>query len=272
MSYKLENKSDFIIVNFSEEPKIPVLEELTLKASESITMTTHALIIDLGIFYGIASRDFFRMLANVSKSLKSIGKKVFVVNACDEMIKGIKSYGLDSAVERKSTAQEVFALFLKPKIDVQFINPFVEATIKTLEVQCQLKIQSQKPYLKNQSNAQKSDIAAVIGLTSKTFQGSIAICFSESVFLALLNQMLQETNQSITKELEDGAAELLNIIFGNAKKVLNEKNYQIEKAIPTIVRGKALEVKHLTKSASVVLPFESSIGQFWIEIASEPIV
>jgi len=155
------------------------------------------------------------------------------------------------------------------KLDISFINPFIDGAIETLKIQCSFEAKAGKPFLKGKGPEIKTDIAAVIGLTSATFNGTVALCFSESLFLIMMEKMLGEKNTSITKELEDGASELLNIIFGQAKKVLNEKGYKIEKAIPTIVRGSNLSVKHLSSNPTLVLPFETEFGIFHMEITTQ---
>ncbi|MDX9731901.1 MAG: chemotaxis protein CheX, partial [Bdellovibrionales bacterium] len=112
-------------------------------------------------------------------------------------------------------------------------------------------------------------IAGVISLTSAAFKGSIAICYPQETFLSLMSHMLGETYTAITNDLEDGAAELLNITFGQAKAVLNEKGYKIDKAIPTVVRGRELRVRHVASQPTMIVPFESSSGPLHIEISLE---
>ena len=155
------------------------------------------------------------------------------------------------------------------KLDVNFINPFIEGAIQTLKLQCSFPTTAGKPFLKGSGPEIKIDIAAVIGLTSKAFNGSVAICFPQKIFLTIMEKMLGEKYTVITAELEDGASELLNIIFGHAKKELNTKGYAIEKAIPTIIRGSDMSVKHLTSSPTLVLPFDSEAGTFHIEVATQ---
>lgn len=156
-----------------------------------------------------------------------------------------------------------------PKVDVNFINPFIDGAIQTLKIQCSFAATAGKPFIKGKGPDIKTDIAGVIGLTSAAFNGSVAICFPQIVFLTMMERMLGEKYTAITKELEDGASELLNIIFGQAKKVLNEKGYAIEKAIPTIVRGSGIAVRHMTPSPTIVLPFETDVGIFHIEVATQ---
>ncbi|OFZ03677.1 MAG: hypothetical protein A2070_14450 [Bdellovibrionales bacterium GWC1_52_8] len=158
----------------------------------------------------------------------------------------------------------------KAKFDVKFINPFITATKATFEMQANTPIRIGKPFLKKEDDKVAIDIAGVISLTSPAFHGSIALCFPAKVFLAIYSNMLGEKHETITREIEDAAGEMLNIIFGQAKAELNDKaGYQIQKAIPTIVRGNQLEVHHLVRNIAVVLPFETDAGSFHLEVSTE---
>lgn len=154
-------------------------------------------------------------------------------------------------------------------MDVMFFKPFVEGTVKTLEVQANVKVSPGKPFYKEKNKKIGIDIAGVIGLASPTFHGSITLCFPQAVFLHIMNSMLDEGYQEINDEVEDGAAELLNIIFGHAKVVLNEKGYEIEKAIPSVIRGTDLTTTSLSKEPIITLPFNTPAGEFYIEISAE---
>src|SRR5271170_5183018 len=124
------------------------------------------------------------------------------------------------------------------QLDVRFFKPFVEGAINTLQTQCSLPVSSGKPFLKGQQPQPDFAIAGVIGITSASFNGTITLCFPEKVFLGAMSKMLGEEFTEITQGLQDGVAELLNIIFGQAKIVLNQQGHSIQKAIPTVVRGK----------------------------------
>jgi chemotaxis protein CheX len=113
------------------------------------------------------------------------------------------------------------------------------------------------------------EIAAVIGLTGKNFTGSIALCFPKEVFLKVMTNMLGEPYTDITDDMQDGAAELLNMIFGQAKIVLNEAGYEIEKAIPTVIKGHQIETQHPADRPVLVFPFRTEAGVFHIEIVTE---
>ena len=61
------------------------------------------------------------------------------------------------------------------------------------------------------------------------------------------------------------AGEFLNIIFGQAKAVLNEKlNMGIESSLPSILVGEDYRIHE--KIPAVVIPFQSAFGRFFLEI------
>ena len=155
------------------------------------------------------------------------------------------------------------------KFDVNFINPFAAAALETLGTQCNFKAASGKPFLKGTQPSLNIAIAGVIGMTSAAFRGSIALCFPENTFLTVMGGMLGETYKEITKDLEDGAAELMNIIFGCAKKSLAASGHTVDRAIPSVIRGEKLQIQHMSNALTIVIPFKSETGEFQIEIVVE---
>lgn len=151
------------------------------------------------------------------------------------------------------------------KVDLEVIKPFIDATLHTFKNQCQFEAAAKAPYLKGTQDQQGFDIVAIIGLTSPTLRGSISLCFPTKVFLTVMNGMLNETFKEITRELEDGAAELLNIIYGEAKTTVNNSaGYRIEMSIPTVVKGDRVSSSY-QRGTVVVIPFESASGEFYLE-------
>jgi chemotaxis protein CheX len=174
------------------------------------------------------------------------------------------SENLDEAKKRSGVV-----LKARSNIDVEFINPFLHATKKTLEVQANTPLKLLKPFLKK-TPAKDVAIAGVISLISDKFNGSITLCFPAGVFLKIYENMFGEKHTAITKELEDAAGELLNIIYGQAKIELNAKaGYDLKKALPTVLTGEKINISQQGRVPTVVLPFETDAGVFHIEIESE---
>lgn len=151
----------------------------------------------------------------------------------------------------------------------ELLQPFVQGTVDTLKVQAQLEVKPLDPFEKGTREQPSFQIAGIIGLTSAQFTGAATLCFPEATFLKIMSSMLGEEFKEITDDLQDGAAELLNMIFGQVKTRLNaDKGYQLQKAIPTIVTGRTIHTPLLSHSPAVVLPFETSAGTIHLEVTA----
>ena len=215
-----------------------------------------------------------RILAQISIHIKKVGKQLNILNSQKDLKNLVRELGLSSInfIDSNKNIEEPVQKNMEnnKKVDVNFINPFIDGVLETLKIQCGIESQPEKPILKgNYKSEEEYAIAGVIGLTSASFKGSISICFPEKTFLGIMGKMLGDNYSTITDELEDGAGEILNISFGVAKKNLNEKGYKIEKAIPTVIRGEGVVVKHLVQGKTIILPFQTELGSFCVEIAIE---
>lgn len=112
------------------------------------------------------------------------------------------------------------------------------------------------------------DCLSTLMLKSSTLVGTLSIGFGTPEFLGMLSSMLGEPYAEITAENSDAAGEMLNIIYANARKEINEAGFDFEPSIPTTVIGKSM---HLAKSnlAGQALFFEctSDFGPFLMTLS-----
>lgn len=215
------------------------------------------------------SQSAYRYFVLYNQALKSNGKNLYCVNLDQKLLGQLRADGLTSVFVPVATLEEAKrrSAPARPAVDVEFINPFIMATKKVIETQAQTPLAPGKAYLRKPSERIPMEIAGVIGLSCTEFKGSISICFRAEVFLKIYENMVGEKHDQITGEIEDAAGELLNIIFGQAKTVLNDqKGYTLEKALPTILVGEKLKLHHQSRAPAIVLPFESPAGAFHLEI------
>lgn len=246
------NTANLISKEVSE--KVDPVAGVTLDFKETLQFDTLVLLRSIGV---------------LGKFLRTKRKSFSAANASAEISTEIRLNGLDSTIRFISESVPPQAAN-KSKLNVEFVNPFISSTIKTLQTQCNMELKiGDKPFLKGSKPLPSVDIAGIIGLTSPAFKGSIAICFPKITFLGVMGGMLGEKFTDITDELQDGAGELLNIIFGQSKVIWNEKGFGVEKAIPTVIRAHEMNVRQYSNSPALILSFESAHGPFFIEIALE---
>lgn len=216
-------------------------------------------------------REFYKAVLMFKTTLRRDEKTVSSINIKPELLQQVRDDGVEPAFRPIRSLSELKAkagTAAKAPLNVAFINPFLVAVQKTLEVQCKTKVKILKPYLKKES-VKNIAIASVLALNSNNFSGSVVLCFSESVFLKIYENMFEEKVTTITPEIQDAAGELLNIIYGMAKIELNKAGYNFLKALPTVMAGEQINVRYSGAKPAVVIPFETDVGEFHLEIEFE---
>ncbi len=216
------------------------------------------------------SKDWVRDLLRLHLFLKSNDKKLRFVQASAALKSNFKTLGIDDAFKTSGTLKEAlidFGLAARRSLDTEFINPFLDSTMNVLKVQAGVDAQAGKIYLKKPNEPLLGDVSGVIGIVSENFTGAVVISFPEATFLKVMSGMLGEEYLELNQDILDGAGEITNIIFGQAKVILNGKGYGIKTALPSVVHGKDHTVSsHDLMGQSVVVPFESNSGKFFVEI------
>ena len=239
---------------------VRALEELV---DEEAFEFWQAAVIDFQSQY-IVNEDYYENFVDIGKAIKNLGKRFFVKEAPADLVEYIKENGLTGLITPIQSEQELGAFSSKKverakrpsaQMDVNFVNPIIGAVIETLKTQCSIEVKPEKAFLKNKNTHLEFDVAAAINLKSTSFNGSICLCLTEKMFLKIMQGLLGEEFHEVSEDLMDGIAEVLNITFGVAKRDLNKKNYQLEQAIPQVVKGKAVQKLLNDTRVGIVLPF-----------------
>ncbi len=153
-------------------------------------------------------------------------------------------------------------------MNVELVNPFLDAIVNVLSVMAQTDAKARKPYIKKAAKAM-GDVTGVIGLVGEQVKGSLAISFSEGAILHITSKMLGEEITELDGTAADMAGEITNMVTGGAKKGLSEKGYIFELSIPTMIVGKNHAVFHQTGGTTVIIPFDTEAGSFFVEVCFE---
>jgi chemotaxis protein CheX len=150
-------------------------------------------------------------------------------------------------------------------MDVEFINPFLGATIRVLKTMASTEARPGKPYVKKGENA-SGDVSGIIGITGDT-KGSLSITFSADCIKAVVKNMLGEECQEINDEIKDAVGEITNMISGDARRELSQKGRDLNAAIPTVVSGPSHSIRHISSGPCIAIPFETHAGPFVVEVS-----
>lgn len=145
------------------------------------------------------------------------------------------------------------------------INPFLSSVANVLSTMAMLEVSPGKPSIKNDSIS-RGDVSGIIGMTTDTINGSMAITFPDKVVFDIVNRMLGETVNEINETVTDLVGELTNMVVGGAKGLLEESGYDIGMATPVVVTGKDHEIIHKAQGQNILMPFNSESGTFYVEV------
>ncbi len=254
-------------------------ESIEANVKSWLIMDNHIHVLDFKHVLDL-KQNAYRPFILFNQKLKANSKKLFCMNIPEKMIPQMAQEGLAQVFVLIKSLEDLKA-GAKPAtgktapnrlaLDVEFINPFIHATQMVFATQASTPLKAGKPYLRQPNENLPMEIAGVISLTNPAFTGSIALCFQAKVFLKIYENMVGEKHEKIIPEIEDAAGELLNIIFGQAKTILNDKKgYALEKALPTILAGEKLTLRH-SVGPVMLLPFESEAGTFHLEVVIEKV-
>jgi len=154
-------------------------------------------------------------------------------------------------------------------MDVRYINPFLLGTQEVLLKAAQIDAQAGKPYRKVDTTA-CGDVSGIIGIMGNAV-GSLAISFKEPCILTITSRMLGETYTDICRDVFDTVGELTNMISGVARSHLEREGLKAYAAIPTVIYGKNHVILHILKSPSIVIPFDTPHGQFFVDVCIKPV-
>lgn len=147
-------------------------------------------------------------------------------------------------------------------VRVEFINPFIVAVTKTLEMMVGCKVTREPPQLKKNPQT-LYPISGIIGL-SGVVAGTVVLTMSEQLALKSASVMLMEDCTELTEDVFDAVGELTNVVAGNAKAQLEE--YKLSLSLPNVIRGHATELRFPENCQPITIPFQTDFGPLAVEI------
>ena len=148
-------------------------------------------------------------------------------------------------------------------VDLEFINVFITQTKAVLiEMSNATDLNHSPPILMSKFKGELPIvISSRIRISSDFFKGSYYIAFSKETFLNFHEKIVGEKISEINSQNKDLAGEIANIIYGKCKKKFSSEGLNLEMVIPSVHLGK------IDNSVVIVIPFDCSLGQFFIAVA-----
>jgi CheY-specific phosphatase CheX len=151
---------------------------------------------------------------------------------------------------------------------IEFVNPFIEATIHTFKSMCSAEpVRDGKLELRESGFIEAYDLLGVIGLSGGA-KGAAIMTMNLDVGCKVVSAFLMEEVKEPNADLMDGFGEILNIIAGAAASKL--QGMRVNLAIPTVVLGNNQQIHAKHGSPWVIIPMKfPAWGKFNIEVSLE---
>lgn len=148
------------------------------------------------------------------------------------------------------------------------VKPVIDATINTLETMCELKFTHGKPaWYDRDHKIDAVSIITTIEFTSELLCLSLSLLFPKQTYLSIISSMLGEEFTELDESITDGAAEIMNMIYGQAKTALTNQNISVSMAIPKVIWGEEVSIHYFGNLKKALLPFKKDNMTFYLNIA-----
>lgn len=143
-------------------------------------------------------------------------------------------------------------------MNVEYINPFLEASRLVLKSVANMDITLGKVYLKT-STYPSDALLIIIGLMGK-LKGQVVFSMSKSAACQIASAMMMGMPVIELDDVSKSAvSEAANMILGNAATILSSKGFNIDITPPSMLIGNNMEISTL-KAQTVCVPLNLSSG------------
>jgi len=151
-------------------------------------------------------------------------------------------------------------------LNVEFLNPFVEAARDVFLAETQLDV-SRGNLSMETSSFTADEITVLISLVGDV-RGVVMLGLSEATGLALVGRMMSQSFETFDRLAQSGVAELGNVIAGRASVKMEEAGYTTDISPPTMVRGKGVSISTL-EFQRIKVPLANDLGEVTVHLALE---
>lgn len=122
-------------------------------------------------------------------------------------------------------------------VDVNVINPFLEATISTLEMVAQIKLTVGKPFLRENLDFNDENVLTIVGITGAMKGRVIMALPATNAKNVASNMMMGMPVDELNEMALSALSELGNMTMGTAATIFSTKNVLIDITPPMIQHG-----------------------------------
>lgn len=156
-------------------------------------------------------------------------------------------------------------------MSIQYIEPFVDATVNVMKELFGLEAAPGRPFLIRRDECADWNVSGIIGIAGDS-RGVVVISYGKDSAAALTARLLGTAADAVDINVDvlDAVGEVVNIVAGNAKKGLEQ--YRLTISLPSVVLGTCHQIKWPQGVPIVAIPFECDLGRFQLSVGLENVI
>lgn len=148
---------------------------------------------------------------------------------------------------------------------VEYINPFLKASVEVLRMMAQMEFAMGKPYLKT-SPFTAENMIIVVGITGE-IRGQAVISMGIDMAKTIASAMMMGMPVNEMDEMAKSAlSELGNMIMGNSATLLFNQGINIDITPPTLMMGENMSISS-AQMTTISVPLNSDQGSITFDIS-----
>lgn len=149
-------------------------------------------------------------------------------------------------------------------MDVKFLNPFVQAAVEVLKAEIGAEVTRGEITLQK-SSMTSDDITVLINLLGDVY-GVVMYGMATATCLKMVSKIMDQEFSEFNPLAQSGAAELGNVISGQATVRFSEAGFKSNISTPTVLNGKGVEISTID-FPRIVVPLETKFGPVTVHLA-----
>ncbi len=143
----------------------------------------------------------------------------------------------------------------KLSLDTMLANDISSAVARSINETFNVKIDPGSPVFGEGMVSLDGDVSGIIGMVQDHLDGTLILCINSQIVGGLLPRLLGSPLTVTNEMVVDAVGELTNMIFGQVKSELNQREHQIKLGIPCVITGKSHYVCQFHRGKYMVVPF-----------------
>lgn len=216
--------------------------------------------------------DGFPCVTRYKMALKKAGISFFSINVSRDVKASLIHGGVEGVFSIRDTFQQIqeqigFKTNKKNILDAEILNVILEGVNASFTPVFSHQAIRGKPFVKNGALTPGLGVLSVLSLIESDLFGAVRFYFTEG-FLQELNKVKYKQDvRGISQKAVDDIETFSASYFDNIQHGMAAKNIQLQGTIPSVVIGILSQLVPSAKEVTLVLPFKSQYGDFWVEIA-----